>query len=180
MVLLCGASASGKTEIVNRMVQMYGYLKFTTTTTRPKRPHEINGVDYHFMNEATFKALQRKDAFIETTSYHGHLYGTKESHIAPFMLAILDPNGINAFYTQRPGRDFIVFITADKAIRAKRLLHRGDDRVSLQARLIQDDATFNKANLLHCDLHLVNNDASLDALCHTVHTHYQQFLKDLP
>ena len=48
MIVLSGASASGKTEAAKMLMVKYGIQKAITTTTRSMRVHEVNGKDYWF------------------------------------------------------------------------------------------------------------------------------------
>ena len=52
MLVIVGASASGKTEIANILVSQFSYTKSVTTTTRQKRVHEIDDIHYHFVSLA--------------------------------------------------------------------------------------------------------------------------------
>ena len=56
MIILVGASASGKTEIA-KILYKKGYKKCVTTTTRQIRPSEVNGIDYHFITKEDFNKL---------------------------------------------------------------------------------------------------------------------------
>ncbi len=178
MLLICGASASGKTEIVKNLVQRYEYHKFITTTTRPKRDHEMDGVDYYFLDPTLFTHLKEEDAFIETTEYAGHFYGSRADTTHPHMVAILDPKGINAFHRVRPGQDFIVLITAEKETRKYRMLKRNDNLNVIWTRLDSDDVTFAKDQFDHIDLELTNDTGLLETVAHQVHVAYQTFLKE--
>ena len=57
MIVLIGASASGKTEISKTLCANFTYQKCITTTTRNIRPNEQPGVDYHFLSKEDFYAL---------------------------------------------------------------------------------------------------------------------------
>ena len=50
-------------------------------TTRPPRPGEKNGVDYHFVDDATFLAMQDRGEFLESAEVHGYRYGTSKKVI---------------------------------------------------------------------------------------------------
>ncbi len=50
-------------------------------TTRPPRPGERNGVDYHFIDDATFLAMQNRGEFLESAEVHGYRYGTSKKVI---------------------------------------------------------------------------------------------------
>lgn len=178
MLLICGASASGKTEIVKSLVQRYGYDKFITTTTRPKRDHEMDGVDYYFLDPTLFNHLKEEGAFIETTEYAGHWYGSRADTIEPHMVAILDPKGINAFHKVRPNKDFIVLITASKDTRKYRMLKRNDNLNVIWTRLDLDDATFALENFDHVDLSIPNDTGVLETVADQVHAAYQAYLKE--
>lgn len=178
MLLICGASASGKTEIVKDLVSRYDYHRFITTTTRPKRDHEMDGVDYYFLAPELFSHLEATGGFIETTEYAGHSYGSRADVIRDEMVAILDPQGINAFYTQRPGQDFIVFVTADKATRKYRMLKRNDDLNVIWKRLDADDDTFKPDRLQHIDLNVTNNTGLIEDVSDAIHDAYQAFLRE--
>lgn len=55
LVILTGPTAAGKTEIRERMVKKHRKLKsLVTTTSRPKRPSETDGIDYHFIDPGAF------------------------------------------------------------------------------------------------------------------------------
>ena len=45
-------------------------------TTRPKRPGERDGVDYHFVDRETFTTMAQQGTFLEWAEVHGNLYGT--------------------------------------------------------------------------------------------------------
>ncbi len=50
-------------------------------TTRPPRPGERNGVDYHFIDDATFLAMKGRGEFLESAEVHGYRYGTSKKVI---------------------------------------------------------------------------------------------------
>ena len=57
MVILVGASASGKTEVARYLQAVYGMRKATTTTSRPPRKGERDGIDYFFVSKEDFERL---------------------------------------------------------------------------------------------------------------------------
>ena len=67
MLVLIGPSASGKTEIAKILIRDFGMKKLVTYTTRPARPGEQDGIDYHFVTVDEFKALDEAEEFVETT-----------------------------------------------------------------------------------------------------------------
>ena len=74
MIVLAGASASGKTEAAKLLASKYGITKVITTTTRAMRNGEVNGRDYFFVDRDTFKKMIEEGRFVEYTEYNGNLY----------------------------------------------------------------------------------------------------------
>jgi guanylate kinase len=84
-------------------------------TTRPPRPEEKDGRDYHFVDEATFHAMVDRDEFAEWAVVHGHLYGTSQTllrrHSAAGQDVILDIDTQGATILRRGYPDAVsVFI----------------------------------------------------------------------
>ena len=74
MIILVGASASGKSVVVKKMTELYGIEKVVTYTTRPMRAGEANGIDYHFISKEDFISKKEKDFFLETAFYNNNYY----------------------------------------------------------------------------------------------------------
>jgi guanylate kinase len=178
MVIICGASASGKTELSKLMRQTYGYQKMITCTTRPPRDFEMDGVDYHFLSEEWFNVLKNDGAFIETTQYQTNQYGTRIQDIHVNAILIVDPPGANVFFTQRPHQDMIVLIQSPKDLRRGRMLRREKDVSEIGRRLETDDAIFDPKQFHHLDLILKNDNQPMAELAETLHLAYQMFLED--
>jgi guanylate kinase len=83
LFLLIGPSGSGKTTLIQEMCRRFDRLRFLpTVTTRPPRPHEVNGREYDFVTHAEFEALTRAGALLEWQEIHGNLYGTSRLRLA--------------------------------------------------------------------------------------------------
>jgi guanylate kinase len=77
--IISGPAGVGKSTVCQHLLQNFpGYLrKITTATTRIPRPGEVNGIDYCFIDEATFLKYIAEDKFLEYTNVHGkYFYGT--------------------------------------------------------------------------------------------------------
>ncbi|MBU0742314.1 guanylate kinase [bacterium] len=82
LVLISGPSGAGKTTFVKSLLASDPRVKFSvSTTTRPIRRGETEGVDYHFVDDGRFDALLAADLFIEWADVHDHRYGTRRDHV---------------------------------------------------------------------------------------------------
>lgn len=108
VIVLVGASGTGKTTLMNAIYEKYGIPKLITTTTRKPRPNEVDGVDYYFVSKNEFLRRQQSNNFIEFTQYAGNFYGLEKEELEtrknnPSMIA-MDLNGainINRLYPDR-------------------------------------------------------------------------------
>lgn len=82
LVLISAPSGAGKTTLCrNLLARCAGLTRAVTCTTRPPRPGEVNGLDYHFMDESTFLRYMAEGAFIEHAEVYGHRYGVLRSEL---------------------------------------------------------------------------------------------------
>src|SRR5262245_51818543 len=82
LILVSGPSGVGKTSICAALLARGGMRRVITATSRPPRPGERDGVDYHFFTEAKFQEAIRRGEFLEHARVHGHLYGTPREEVA--------------------------------------------------------------------------------------------------
>ena len=94
MIILIGASATGKTEVGKLLNSKYNLKKVVTYTTREKRNGEIDGVDYHFISKEDFISLKEKGFFFEWTKYSDNYYGTSKESLKDDTYIILEFNGL--------------------------------------------------------------------------------------
>jgi guanylate kinase len=70
-------SGTGKTTVCRGLVEREAGIAFSVShTTRPQRPSERAGRDYHFVSRPEFERMVRAGAFVEHAEYAGNLYGT--------------------------------------------------------------------------------------------------------
>ena len=82
MFVLSSPSGAGKTTISRMLLDADAHLKLSVSvTTRPPRPGEVNGVHYHFVDDAEFDRMVEEDDFYEWAHVFGHRYGTPKGHI---------------------------------------------------------------------------------------------------
>lgn len=85
LLVLSAPSGCGKTTIVKRVMRNLTGLVFSVShTTRPPRPGEVDGVHYHFVEEAVFSAIrdEQPTGFLEWAEVHNNMYGTSVNEVA--------------------------------------------------------------------------------------------------
>ena len=150
-IVLVGASGSGKSTIENELTHN-GYKKIISYTTRKPRDGEINGKDYWFVNNDTFKEMLAEGAFAEYEEYsQGRFYGTlKSDYVEGNNVAVLTPNGIRQLKRNLPNADiYSVLVKANLGTRMMRYINRVginrftyDDKSELCARTERDFGMF--------------------------------------
>ena len=80
VICLVGPTGSNKNAVAKELSLQYGMVKPATATTRPRRTDEEDS-NYRFLDEAAFIAEREAGAFLETTVYSGHYFGTSASDI---------------------------------------------------------------------------------------------------
>lgn len=82
LLILSSPSGAGKTTLTHRLMQEEPALAFSVShTTRKPRPNEVDGQDYHFVEEADFLERVERGEFAEWAEVHGHYYGTSVAEI---------------------------------------------------------------------------------------------------
>jgi guanylate kinase len=77
LFVLAAPSGGGKTSLVRALLEREPGMRLSISyTTRPPRPGEKDGVDYHFVDEAKFDALKSAGEFLEHAHVHGNWYAT--------------------------------------------------------------------------------------------------------
>jgi guanylate kinase len=77
LFVVTAPSGAGKTSLIDAVMRDDPSLKISVSyTTRAPRPGETEGVDYHFVDEPTFRAMRERGDFLESAEVHGNHYGT--------------------------------------------------------------------------------------------------------
>ena len=82
LLVLSSPSGAGKTSLSKKIQQSDNTFKISVShTTRQPRANEVDGVDYHFVNEDKFQQLINEKAFYEHSKIFGNLYGTSKNSV---------------------------------------------------------------------------------------------------
>lgn len=142
MIILVGASASGKTEAAKILASDYAIKKVVTHTTRDMRINESDGVDYHFTDREVFLKLKDQDFFVETTLYNNNFYGTSRKELSDDKVLIVDPNGLEVFRDLHDKNIVSFLLIADDDTRYNRMIERGDSIENAKKRIENDTKKF--------------------------------------
>jgi len=91
LVIVSGPSGVGKTTVMRRVFERcpVPLLASVSATTRPPRPGEVHGVDYHFLTKQEFELCRKRGEFLECFEVfgRGHWYGTLRSEVTSGLAA---------------------------------------------------------------------------------------------
>lgn len=177
MIILVGASASGKSVVGKELIKSYGLQKVVTYTTRPMRIGEVNNVDYHFVDKESFLLKKNNDFFVETAFYNDNYYGTSYEDISSNKVLILEPNGANIYYEKLKDKVFIVYLQASDNERRKRMYERGDNEEEIIKRIENDVKYFAIENFKKIDLIVETENYSINEVANIVYNSYEKYLK---
>lgn len=133
-VVVAGPSGSGKTTLCHRILERRDDLSFSVSaTTRSRRPGEVEGIDYRFMDRKSFERMRAAGELIEWAEVHGELYGTLRSNLTDaretgqLLLLDIDVQGARAVRAVEP-QTLSVFLLPPGGDRiVERLRDRGSE-----------------------------------------------------
>lgn len=157
-------SGTGKTTVCRRVVARDPRISFSIShTTRPMRPGEQDGRDYHFVSRPEFERLVAQGAFVEHAQYAGNLYGTSWASLdAPLaagqdLLLEVDVQGALQLRERRRDARFVFLLPPSREELVRRLTSRGTDSPeAIARRLAAVDAELRAVHAF--DYAIVNDD----------------------
>src|SRR6478736_289573 len=88
MFVLSSPSGAGKTTLSRLLIERVPGLKMSVSaTTRPMRPGEVDGRDYHFIDNAKFDSMLKRDELLESAVVFENRYGTPRAPVEAALLA---------------------------------------------------------------------------------------------
>ncbi|MCX6009844.1 MAG: guanylate kinase [Chloroflexi bacterium] len=107
-IVISGFSGVGKDATLDKMKKAgFPFHYVVTATTRPKRPGEKDGVDYHFLSEDKFRQMIKTNQFLEWAEVYGNYYGVPKREVEEAL---------------RKGQDTIVKVDVQGAATIKQIL----------------------------------------------------------
>jgi guanylate kinase len=157
-------SGAGKTSLVNALIQRSPGVRVSVShTTRPMRPGEEDGVNYHFVRREAFLAMLKKAEFLEHAEVFGNLYGTSQTWVEQQLAAGVDVileidwQGAQQVKHLLPETQSIFILPPSRATLQQRLNSRGqDDSAIIAARMAE--AVEEMSHYVEGDYLVVNSD----------------------
>ncbi|MBS4027270.1 MAG: guanylate kinase [Ignavibacteriales bacterium] len=166
-------SGSGKTTIARAILQRHPEFVFSiSATTRKKRPNEIDGKDYFFLSQESFKKKITENEFIENEEIYGDYYGSLKKqvdealHHGQNMVFDIDVKGALAIKKTYPENAVLIFVVPPTVeILRERLQKRNtEEHEKLQRRLARVPMEMEKQKEFD---HIVFNDDLQRAITET-------------
>ncbi len=165
LAIVSSPSGAGKTTLTRRLLEEFGpRLEFSVSyTTRPMRPGELEGRDYHFVTPERFEEMVQRGDFAEHAFVHNNRYGTAQAPIEAALtrgndvIFDVDWQGGAALSARWPEDSLKVFILPpDLNVLEARLRRRATDA----AHIVQQRLDKAKEELAHYTeyQHLIVND----------------------
>jgi guanylate kinase len=165
LYVLSSPSGAGKSTIARMlMASDDGVAMSVSATTRPIRPGEVDGRDYHFVDDATFDEMVTDGAFLEWAHVFGHRYGTLKSEVMKVIeggrdvLLDIDWQGTQQLKQVDPDIVRVFILPPSMAELERRLRKRGTDSAEVVRRRM-DRAAAEISHWAEYDYVLINNDA---------------------
>lgn len=142
LFVLSAPAGTGKTTLVEMLTQEFDCVKRSVScTTRPKRPNEVDGVDYNFLTEEAFVKKINEGQFLEHVTLFGYHYGTSRHQVEKLrsegkhVFLVIDTQGALHLMGQ-VAATFIFVLPPSFEELARRLQERGTENYeSLSKRL---------------------------------------------
>jgi len=145
LFVIAAPSGAGKTTLVRALMERVPSLAFSVSfTTRPRRASEVDGRDYHFIDEATFERLVREEAFVEHARVFGYQYGTGKAQVDAALAAgrdlilEIDWQGARQVRERVPEAVDVFILPPSRAVLEERLRGRRSDSPDVIERRLRE------------------------------------------
>lgn len=165
ILIIASPSGAGKSTLSRLLLQADDELALSVSvTTRPRRPSEVDGMHYHFIDKRHFEALRERGELLEWAQVHGNFYGTPRQPVEAALKAgrdylfDIDVQGTLQVYQEMRSDVASVFVLPPSIPElVERLRRRAeDDEATIQKRLAS--AADEIAHWRDFDYVLVNDD----------------------
>ncbi len=157
-------SGAGKTSLVSALVKSNTEVCVSVShTTRPMRPGEVDGVNYHFVDHATFEKMLEAGEFLEYARVFSNLYGTSQKWVVDTLnqgidvILEIDWQGAQQVRRLMPDTVSLFILPPSLACLRQRLTGRGQDNDAvIEARM--SEAISEMSHYVEADYLIINDD----------------------
>lgn len=178
MIVLAGASASGKTEVAKMLASKYGIVKVITTTTREMRVGEVDGRDYFFVSKEKFLEMIKEELFVEFTTYNDNFYGSTKAQIGQNKCIVVDPAGLKAYIGLNRPDIYTFFLDSKEETRRARMVLRNDKPEKIECRILHDREAFKEENIPPVDFHIDSETKNVEQVADEIYKIYQEIISN--
>lgn len=176
LFVVASPSGGGKTSLVNALIQKFSHLKISISyTTRQSRPGEVDGKDYHFIDEETFQKMVGNKEFLEHAEVYGCHYGTshhwvlKQLEKGTDIILEIDWQGARQIRQLFPSTVSIFILPPSRPVLLERLERRRQDSGEVIKKRMEEAVS----EMTHChefDYLIINDqfEKALEDLGHIV------------
>ncbi len=164
LFVVSGASGTGKSTLLKNVFAKLPGLEFSVSaTTRPPRPGEQDGREYHFVNRDQFLKLRSEGALLENAEVYGNFYGTPRAPVIEALEAgrsivlDIDTQGAAQVRVSMPEAVLVFILPPSIEVIRERLVARAADAPEVIARRVAD-ATVQLSACGSYDYLVVNDD----------------------
>jgi len=164
LYIVSAPSGAGKTSLVRALLnEVQGARISVSYTTRPPRPGERDGIDYHFIDPAEFEAMVGDGQFLEYARVFDHCYGTARTSVEAILaggedvIVEIDWQGAAQVRRLIPDTVSVFILPPSRAVLEARIRGRKQDSEQVIERRMQD-AVSEMSHYADYDFLMLNDD----------------------
>lgn len=169
LIVISGPSGVGKDTVIQRMkTRRLPFHFVVTATTRPKRPEEVDGIDYHFVSQDEFAEMIENDELLEYAIVYNDYKGIPKQQVRQALdsgkdvVMRIDVQGAETIRNLCPDALLIFLSTRDEEELVERLKARKtESKEGLKLRIATARQELKRVDLF--DYYVINEDQRLDA-----------------
>ena len=164
LYIVSAPSGAGKTSLVKALLDAQPQVRVSVShTTRPMRPGEVDGVNYHFVSREEFLERLEHDEFLEHAEVFGNLYGTSQRWLEQTLsegfdlILEIDWQGAQQVRRLMPQAKSIFILPPTQEALRQRLTNRGQDSDDVIEKRMRE-AVSEMTHYVEYDYLLINDD----------------------
>ena len=133
LIVISGPAGSGKGTVNSHLLKTGDFVYSVSATTRPPRPGEVDGVNYHYITHEEFKKRISSGGMLEYTEYCGNFYGTPKKEAEEVLasgknlILEIEVEGAANVKAKYPDAVLILLLPPSFAVQEQRLRSRGTE-----------------------------------------------------